>query len=117
LGSASLKCIRLDTDIPDGTSNTLLVGEKHVPRNRLGQGFWDSSLYNGESYSSRRSAGPFYPLAQSPDDQGWLFGSDHPGICHFVFCDGHVQMLHNTIDPKVLGLLANRADGQAIPDY
>src|SRR5262249_22226167 len=31
----------------DGLSNTLLVGEKHVPLGKEGVGWWDCSLYNG----------------------------------------------------------------------
>src|SRR5262249_993422 len=33
----------------DGTSNTLLVGEKHVPITRFGEGPWDSSVYNADT--------------------------------------------------------------------
>ena len=38
-------------DILDGTSNTFLVGEKHVPRSKFGQGgpsWGDGSIYNGD---------------------------------------------------------------------
>ena len=70
-----------------------------------------------------RAAGPTFPLAQSPNDQevegpaAYWFGSYHPGICPFVFCDGSVRSLVNSIDPNVLGLLACRDDGQVIPNY
>jgi hypothetical protein len=70
-----------------------------------------------------RVAGPVFPLAQSPNDQtpegavGYCFGSYHPGICPFVFCDGSVRSLMSSIDPNVLGLLACRDDGQVIPNY
>lgn len=102
----------------DGLSNTLLVGEKHVPLGNFGVGWWDCSTYNGDYYvCSSRGAGPSYPLARTPDELGWKFGSYHPQICQFCFADGRVQPLVVTIDPYTLGLLAQRADGQVIPDY
>jgi hypothetical protein len=110
--------------IPDGLSNTLLAGEKHVPRGTLGQPWGDNAYYNGDyRYSTLRAARPLYPLARSPNDQppegavAFGFGSYHPGICPFVFCDGSVRSLVSSIDPNVLGLLACRDDGQVIPNY
>ena len=106
------------SDITDGLSNTILVGEKHVPIDKFGVGWWDCSTYNGDYYvCSTRSAGPDYPLAKWPSDLNWAFGSYHPTICLFGFGDGHVSSIPNTIDPNILGLLANRSDGQVIPDY
>jgi hypothetical protein len=105
-------------DITDGLSNTLLAGEKHVPKDYFGNGWWDCSTYNGDYVvCSTRAAGPDYPLAQTLTDPEWRFGSYHTGICQFVFADGSVHALPNTIDPYVLGLLAQIADGQVIPDY
>jgi hypothetical protein len=110
--------------ITDGLSDTLLAGEKHVPRGMFGQPPGDNAYYNGDyRISTMRAAGPAFPLAQSPNDQtpegavGYGFGSYHPGICPFVFCDGSVRSLVNSIDPNVLGLLACRDDGQVIPNY
>jgi prepilin-type N-terminal cleavage/methylation domain-containing protein len=106
--------------ITDGLTNTLLVGEKHVPPSALGKEPLDGLLYDGHlPQSSQRAAGPDFPLAYSDSgsDMGWKFGGPHPGICQFAFCDGTVRPLAVTIDPYVLGLLAQRNDGQTIPDY
>jgi hypothetical protein len=106
--------------ITDGLSNTLMVGEKHVPLGQFGRGWSDNSCYNGDyTLSTMRAAGPDFPLAKSPRETptGWVFGSYHPGICPFVFCDGSVRALRNSIDTGVLGLLACRNDGQSIPTY
>ena len=38
-------------DIVDGTSNTFLVGEKHVPRSKYGQSgpsWGDGAIFNGD---------------------------------------------------------------------
>jgi prepilin-type processing-associated H-X9-DG protein len=42
------------------------------------------------------------------------FGSRHPGGCNTAFGDGSVHFLKNSISPKVLRLLGNRADGEYI---
>jgi prepilin-type N-terminal cleavage/methylation domain-containing protein/prepilin-type processing-associated H-X9-DG protein len=105
-------------DFPDGTSSTLLVGEKHVPQGKEGQGWWDNSLYNGDYHSSSsRAAGRSYPLTTYPQDTGWKFGSRHTGVVNFCFVDGGVRRLPETIDPQILELLGMRDDGQVIPDY
>jgi prepilin-type processing-associated H-X9-DG protein len=106
------------TEITDGLTNTLMVGEKHIPANSFSTNPWDCSLYDGHNpICSTRAAGPHFPLAASSDDSGWKFGSAHPNVVQFVFCDGSVRPLLKSIDPVTLGLLANRCDGQPIPAY
>ena len=105
-------------DITDGLSNTLMAGEKHVPQGSLGLYPWDCNIYDGHNpVCHTRSGGPDFPLAVSREDPGWKFGSPHPGVCQFVFCDGGVRPLAKTISPVTLGLLAQRNDGQVIPPY
>ncbi len=120
--------------VRDGLSNTLLIGEKHVPPSVLGNDWVpppgyptsnppdnpaDGSIYNGTyPWVISRCAGPLTPLAQTIYDSPLMnFGSAHPGICQFVWVDGSVRPLQVTIDPNTLGLLASRNDGQVIPDY
>lgn len=104
--------------ITDGLSNTFLIGEKHVPLGRFGQGWWDCSTYNGDQYPcSSRPAGPGMELAQSPHDLGWVFGSYHTMVCQFAFGDGSVRSLPVSISGKTLGLMACIDDGQPIPEY
>jgi hypothetical protein len=113
-------------DVADGTSQTFLVGEKHVPRSKYGQSgpsWGDGAIYNGDfprNYS--RIAGlPRFNLGQGPDDLSgpWhcKFGSDHPGICQFAFTDGHVASLRSSTDMTVLNRLAVRNDGQVVGEY
>ena len=105
-------------DITDGLGNTLMVGEKHVPKGAEGAWPWDCGIYDGHNpICNTRAGGPGFPMAIAKDDQGWKFGSHHPGQCQFVFCDGSVHALSNTMNPVVLGLLAQRNDGQPTPEY
>jgi prepilin-type N-terminal cleavage/methylation domain-containing protein len=114
--------------ITDGLSNTFLAGEKHIPigmfsRAKVG----DGSLYNGvwTTYSGRL-AGPEDPPAKSPKDvtpstsgdafYARRFGSYHPGVTQFVFCDSSVRAIRVSIDLKNYQRLAVRGDGEAATD-
>jgi prepilin-type N-terminal cleavage/methylation domain-containing protein/prepilin-type processing-associated H-X9-DG protein len=109
--------------ISDGTSNTLLAGEKHVPLSKFGQSgpsWGDGAIYNGDFPRNfcRIAGPPSFSLGQSPDDLDgpWhcRFGSYHSGICQFVFADGHVGSLNNQIDLTTLQRLAVINDGQTV---
>jgi prepilin-type N-terminal cleavage/methylation domain-containing protein len=118
--------------IADGTSNTFLIGEKHVRPDRFGLSTEDRAYYSGQSYvTAQRSAGctsfdantgqckgGIRPLARFPDYSGsnWqsIFGSYHSAVCQFVFCDGSVHAISVDIDPSNLRRLAVRDDGQVI---
>ena len=102
----------------DGLSNTLLIGEKHVPRGKYGVAWWDCSIYNGDYYQcSTRAGGRNFPLTTDPRDPGWKFGSLHTHVVNFCFADGHVQAIRESIDPYTLELLNQRNDGEVIPDF
>jgi prepilin-type N-terminal cleavage/methylation domain-containing protein len=107
------------SSITDGTSNTLLIGEKHIRTGNLGKAEtadYDGCIFNGDYGNNvARIAGPGFPLAISPTDAtsaGFIFGSWHPGVCQFVFCDASVHALSTRIDTTNLGFLANRRDGK-----
>jgi prepilin-type N-terminal cleavage/methylation domain-containing protein/prepilin-type processing-associated H-X9-DG protein len=125
---------RLTLDsITDGTSHTLLVGEKYVPPDQFGKIAADASVYNGDhtldSHSRLagrqvRKNGTFIdrPLvaAGGSVEEKWVgenFGSSHSGICNFVMADGSVRSIPNTIDLDVFARLACRNDGLPTPDY
>jgi hypothetical protein len=103
--------------IVDGLSNTLLVGEKHVIQGKFGTQTGDRCIYNGDpaNQNAARVAGASYLLARTPKDSYNLqFGSYHPGVCQFVFCDGTVRAISVATDGTVLSLLSKRNDGQAV---
>jgi prepilin-type N-terminal cleavage/methylation domain-containing protein len=86
--------------ITDGLSNTLLAGEKHVPLGHFGDfNYGDGGAYFYALFGPLRNAGPGYTLARTPqDDLSDRFGSYHPGVCPFVFCDGSVHAL--AVEPR-----------------
>jgi hypothetical protein len=106
--------------ISDGTSNTLLLGEKHVRDGHWGESDdGDAAYYSGTSYdTAQRAAGPGYPLARDAHDSNShrrdMFGGPHTGICMFAFADGTVRSLSTSIDVVTLGYLANRQDGHSV---
>src|SRR5262249_44164424 len=107
------------TDVSDGSSNTVMIGEKHIQLGTLNNPTTDGFIYSGsEQQTYYRVAGPSWPLAFDPAAPvNFQFGSWHPGLCQFVFVDGHVQGVKNSTSGPVLALLANRFDGQPIPDF
>lgn len=108
-------------DITDGTSNTLLIGESHVPR-----GEENKTPYNGPAYFGRhltnhsRIGGPGVPLAHHRNDQRanlYSFGSSHAGIVQFALADGSVRGVSTAISTRLLGHLANRHDGETVGEF
>lgn len=96
----------------DGTSHTILVGEKHVRPTHQGIAQEDGAIYNGDHPGSfSRCGGPGYPLARFPtEDRQLSFGSYHTGGVNFVFCDGSVRTLEPSIATDLLGRLTVRDD-------
>jgi uncharacterized protein DUF1559 len=99
-------------DLTRGLSNTILLGEKHVPLDGFGKASsGDGSIYNGGKVASfARVGGPGFGLAQSPAEPFTrpIFGSYHPGLCQFLMADYSVRPLANGIDEGVLGQLIRR---------
>jgi len=102
--------------ITDGTSHTIIVGEKHVRPTRIGIAPEDGAIYNGDHPGNfSRCGGPGYPLAKSPTDSFQNnFGSYHVGGVNFVFADGSVRTFDTAISTDLLGRLTARNDGQVI---
>jgi prepilin-type N-terminal cleavage/methylation domain-containing protein/prepilin-type processing-associated H-X9-DG protein len=111
------------SDILDGTSQTFLVGEKHSVQAQWGNSgptWGEGAIWNGDfpRNFSRIAGQTKWNLGQGPTDMAgpWhcKFGSWHPGVCQFLFADGHIVPLANSLDMDTLQKLAVRNDGQVI---
>lgn len=87
-------------DIIDGLSNTAMIGEKHVPVNKYGIGWWDCSTYNG-NYPKCWSRGPGPLITKRTDGASHSFGSAHDSVVGFGFADGSVRSIPSTVSQKV----------------
>jgi len=105
------------SDVGDGPSNTIMLGEKYLNPDHYSTGndaADNESMYTGFNNDNYRNT---YELPMQ-DRPGYgherLFGSAHWSGCHFVFCDGRVQMINYNIDRTAYSCLGNRKDGRVV---
>lgn len=112
-------------DIRDGSSNTILVGEKRVVTS---EPFWASGTRstlrntgahpNGDyrlrkEHFSEITRGQVPEVFNNPTHVGG-FGSYHTGGAQFGFADGAVRFISENIDAELYSRLGQRADGKLL---
>jgi prepilin-type N-terminal cleavage/methylation domain-containing protein len=111
------------TDVIDGQSNTIYIGEKAVSiwGEQQPGGWGDGSIYNGEEPGTfMRLGGIGFPLARNPRVEAPgpgalpVFGSHHPGTVNFVMGDGSTHALSVNTTEETLGRLCSRNDGNYV---
>lgn len=108
------------THLTDGSSNTFLAGELHIPTDSLNMAPSNGAIFNGNELDGHsRIGGPGIPLLTGDDQAGGIlgFGSSHSGTCNFVHADGSTHSIRNEIDTIVLANLCHRSDGEVIGDF
>jgi len=106
--------------ITDGTSNTILIGEKLLASKYLGQYQGDDN----EGYTSgwdhdviRRTDRQPMPDSYANTGPGWgeeRFGSAHSGGVMYVLCDGSVRFVGFSVSATTFANLGQRNDGQVL---
>lgn len=108
-------------DITDGTSNTVLMGEKLMkPHNSdYYATYWNQATYYSaigvyaySSYYNRRysSSGPNYKYLYNASSQ-------HPGGAHLLFGDGRVRMVSENVSRTVLQAIGTPRRGEVVGEY
>jgi prepilin-type N-terminal cleavage/methylation domain-containing protein/prepilin-type processing-associated H-X9-DG protein len=132
--------------VTDGTSNTLLFGERShrdpnydsfaaaglasrpamaswgwwaASEGRLAIGDVTLSAYVPINYQtpSPNGSGGTGSFLPSEEQRVCAFGSNHPGGANFVMADGSVRFLAETLPLATLKALATRSGGEAVVDY
>lgn len=120
------------TDITDGTSNTLMVGERppspdfwygwwYAAEGQVNSGSGDTVLGSRElrvpddQYTPGCPSGPYHFVRGNLNNScdTFHFWSLHTGGANFLFCDGSVQYLSYAFD-SILPALSTRAGGEAV---
>jgi len=107
------------TDITDGTSNTLAVGEA-IYDQKTGKlaCIWVgmTGIYNGSIRISDVMWWVDESTAQVNGTAPQAFSSRHGGNgAQFMFCDGSIRFFSNSTDPNTLRWAAGRNDGVVVP--
>ena len=90
--------------VVDGLSNVFFAGEKYLDPNIYYTGNDgadnDTALEGNDWDVNRWVMSGFPPMRDTKgvNDMSSGFGSAHPAGCHFVFCDGHVQLISYQIN-------------------
>jgi prepilin-type N-terminal cleavage/methylation domain-containing protein len=131
LGAQHRYRLRFTTrDFLDGTANTIMFGEKHMPMNTS-----DGHVFNGDSQivherhlghdgvrdpTTGRWTTEWYietnPKSVVPNVTERLFsGAIHPGIAQFALADGSVRGFSNRLPIHMTHVLSIRNDGEVVP--
>jgi type II secretory pathway pseudopilin PulG len=110
------RCPRL-IEVTDGTSYTLLAGERASDPSVAGPNtwFWDEPFFLGGSGSSARDGTEvLLDVVGNNFKRNW--GSPHSAAANFLTADGGVRPVRHGIDWSLMSALLSPAGGETIPD-
>lgn len=103
-------------DFKDGTSSTIVIGEKttnKTPNGALWIGSYDAERARVLARIERVADDNYLINA----DYAWTISSDHPGGAQVLFCDGGVHFLSETIDIRTWAALGTLSSGDIPGPY
>src|SRR5690606_2848272 len=107
----------------DGSSNTMVIGEKFLQPAKYDVGEWhDDRGWSGgwdpdglRSTACRITGDVNMPDPDNiPEVVSYRFGGAHPSMMNAGFADGSVRSISFDIDPETLNRLAHRADEEEL---
>jgi len=109
-------------DITDGSSNTVVCGEKWLRPSAYQSGDWhdDSGFADGWDPDVIRTTGFLLVNDKEATGYGWegyQFGSSHTGGIHFTMADGAVRFISVNIKATLYNNLGHRSDGAVISEF
>jgi prepilin-type N-terminal cleavage/methylation domain-containing protein/prepilin-type processing-associated H-X9-DG protein len=116
------------TDILDGTSSTIMVVECAsrplvvrlgqqiaTATNDQGMGWADSEgAFSLDGADATGTAIGTFAMNKTNENEPYSF---HPGGCNFLFADGHVQFIRDSVPLATFAALCTRAAGEIPADY
>jgi prepilin-type processing-associated H-X9-DG protein len=103
------------SSITDGTSNTLIAGEVVDAHTAASSNRWMVASRLSDVLRSTEN-----PINTMPgkgvvyNTMNAAFASRHPGGAHFVFADGHVAFLNDSINLTTYRALSTRSGGESV---
>jgi prepilin-type N-terminal cleavage/methylation domain-containing protein/prepilin-type processing-associated H-X9-DG protein len=103
------------SEFRDGLSNSFLAGEVLRPDTNESSNVWSYAIANADCLRTTTN-----PLNTPPGGgivielRNGAFGSSHPSGANFVYGDGHVSYMDDSIDISTYRLLSSIADGETV---
>ena len=107
-------------DVTDGTSNTIMIGERVVERSKVTPWWAVASGYDSRGLGDQvmdSSEGLFMgtPGSDFVDARHWW--SMHTGGAQFLLADGSARFISNSINHQTLLDLSNSQDGNTVGEF